>query len=90
MSKKRKMDIDDKKKAFIMGIAFMMLFIILYFTFIHRLVGGSEAPWQVVDSILLGGTALSFVLAFLIAWLRRGDDHTVDAEQPGTKRKFDD
>ncbi|MCI8633255.1 MAG: hypothetical protein HFE64_07230 [Lachnospiraceae bacterium] len=89
MSKKRKMDTDDKRKAFTLGVALMMLFIILYFMFIHRLLGGDAAPWQLVDGIVAGGSALSFVVAYFIVKLRMGEAHAAP-EEANKHKKFED
>lgn len=89
MRKRRKMDTDDKRRAFMLGVMLMMLFIIVYFMFIHRLLGGDAAPWQLVDGIVAGGSALSFVAAYWIVKLRMGEEHAApqEAEQP---KRFDD
>lgn len=84
---RRKMDIDDKKKGFMYGVVLMMLFIAMYFMFIHSLLGGDAAPWQLVDSILAVGIGLSFVLGQLIAKLQTGEDHSIPSSQEGPTLK---
>lgn len=91
MNKKRKMDTDDKRRVFTLGVALMMLFIIVYFMFIHRLLGGDSAPWQLVDGIVAGGSVLSFVIAYIIVRLRMGEAHAPQEGAPEVQhRKFDD
>lgn len=84
----RKMDMDDKKKAFAYGVLMWMAFIIVYFLLIHERLGGDRASWVVVDSIIFGSGLLCFGIGLCIAKLQAGEMHASEIEY--RHKKYDD
>ena len=81
MAKRRKMNIDDKRKGYIYGIVIMIIAINIYYFCIRGLLNEPDPPYNWIALGVLGLAAVSFAVGQLIVKLRIGPPHDIPEEK---------